>query len=112
MYRTRVLIFLAALLSGCSSLEFPGVYRLSIDQGNIITQEMVDQLKPGMSRNQVQFIMGTPLVEDTFHSDRWDYLYSLRDSDGHRTQQRLSIFFENDRLKSFSGDFLPSGAAE
>lgn len=105
----RIIVIAAVLLlAACENLEFPGVYRLDIEQGNIITQEMVDQLKPGMSRSQVQFIMGTPLIEDTFHSDRWDYLYRLRDGDGNVVQQRLSIFFRNDRLQHFSGDILPS----
>lgn len=107
MYRILILA-VAVLFTGCSNLEFPGVYRLPIDQGNIITQEMVDQLKPGMSRSQVQFIMGTPLVADTFNADRWDYIYTFRDGDGNRTQQRLTIFFQNNRLEYFSGDVLPS----
>ena len=110
MYRILILA-VAVLFTGCSNLEFPGVYRLSIDQGNIITQEMVDQLQPGMSRSQVQFIMGSPLIQDTFHQDRWDYIYTLRDGEGHTVQQRLTIFFRDGKLDHFSGNVLPSGAS-
>lgn len=111
----RIFLVIAAaalLISGCSTLEFPSVYRLSIEQGNIITQEMVDQLKPGMSRSQVQFIMGTPLLTDTFHEDRWDYLHTKLDGRGQRSQQRLTLFFHNGRLDHFTGDLLPTGAAQ
>jgi len=62
-------------LAGCS---FPGVYKIDIQQGNVVTQDMIDQLRPGMTRRQVRFIMGNPLLTDTFHADRWDYLYSIQ----------------------------------
>jgi outer membrane protein assembly factor BamE len=103
------LFFLA--LAGCSTLEFPWVYRIDVDQGNIIEQEMVDQLKPGMSRSQVQFVMGSALIADTFNDDRWDYIYTVLRGDGSRERKRLSVFFENDRLVGLNGDFLPGGSA-
>ncbi len=112
--RLSVALFSAALLlsaSGCSNLEFPWVYRLKIDQGNIITQEMVNQLKPGMTRDQVKFVMGSPLVVDPFHQDRWDYVYTLRDAKGKTTRQNLTVLFNNDTLSGLSGDFMPQGAA-
>ncbi len=96
------------LMGGCSNLEFPGVYKLTIEQGNIVTQEMVDQLEPGMSREQVEFVMGTPLVKDPFNADRWDYLYSIEKGSGETEQYQLSVYFENDQLRSFSGDFVPA----
>lgn len=95
-------------LGGCgsvSSFSFPGVYRIDIPQGNIITQEMVDQLRPGLTKNQVIFILGTPLVRDTFHQDRWDYVYSFQPGGGERVQERLTVFFENNELTHFAGDF-------
>jgi outer membrane protein assembly factor BamE len=103
------LFFLAnsILLSGCANWEFPWVYRLQVDQGNIITQEKVNQLKPGMTREQVKFVMGSPLLTDTFHSDRWDYIYSLRDADGNISKQRLSVIFADDKLARLSGTFMP-----
>ncbi len=66
------------LSSACGFVGFPGVYKINVEQGNIVTQEMVDQLKPGMNRRQVRFILGTPLIEDTFNQNRWDYLYVKR----------------------------------
>lgn len=104
----------ALLLGACNStpLRFPGVYRIDIPQGNIITQEMVDQLRPGLSKRQVTFIMGTPLIKDTFDQDRWDYLYSYQPGGGERVQERLSLFFENDALTHFSGDFSQSPGRE
>ena len=62
------------LLSACSSLEFPGVYKLTIQQGNIVSQEMVDRLKPGMTRSQVQFVLGNPVLADSLERDRWNYV--------------------------------------
>ncbi len=108
--RTLAPAFAVVLLSACSNLEFPWVYRIDIDQGNIITQEMVDQLKPGLTRDQVKYVMGSPLVVDPFHPDRWDYVYTLRKGDGSRKREQLSVFFRDDILISLSGDFLPASA--
>ncbi len=92
-------------LAGCS---FPGVYKIDIQQGNVVTQDMIDQLRPGMTRRQVRFIMGNPLLQDTFNTNRWDYLYSLQPGGGQRQQERMSIFFnDSDQLVSLSGDFMP-----
>lgn len=92
-------------LAGCS---FPGVYKIDIQQGNVVTQDMINQLRPGMTRRQVRFIMGNPLLTDTFHADRWDYLYSLQPGGGERQQERMTIVFNgNDQLVSLSGDFRP-----
>ena len=92
-------------LAGCS---FPGVYKIDIQQGNVVTQDMIDQLRPGMTRKQVRFIMGNPLLTDTFHANRWDYLYSLQPGGGERQQERVSLIFNsNDQLASLSGDFKP-----
>ena len=112
---TTVVLIAAALLAGCASstdggsklVSFPGAYKIDIQQGNVITQEMVNKLRPGMSRNQVQFVMGTPLMEDAFDQDRWDYVYSNQPGGKKRTQQTLTIFFKDDRLASIEGDFRP-----
>ena len=79
------------MLAGCA---FPGVYRIDIPQGNVITQEMVDQLRPGLNKRQVTFILGTPLIRDTFDQDRWDYLYSYQPGGGERVQERITVFFD------------------
>jgi outer membrane protein assembly factor BamE len=110
-----LIISLCSTLLGCNnigSMDFPGVYKISIPQGNVITQEMVDQLRPGMSKRQVTFVMGTPLVRDPFHQDRWDYIYSFQPGGGERGQERLSVFFIDDQLVSFEGDFIPSAVAD
>ncbi len=92
-------------LAGCS---FPGVYKIDIQQGNVVTQDMIDQLKPGMTRRQVRFIMGNPLISDTFHANRWDYLYSIQPGGGKRQQERVSLMFDgNDQLVGLNGDFMP-----
>ena len=99
------------VLSGCNnigSMDFPGVYKISIPQGNIITQEMVDQLRPGMTKRQVIFVMGTPLVRDPYHQDRWDYVYNFQPGGGERGQERLSVLFQDDQLLQISGDFKPT----
>jgi outer membrane protein assembly factor BamE len=100
----------AITISACSipRLQFPGVYKLDIQQGNIITQEMIDQLRPGMTKRQVIFVMGTPLVRDPFKQDRWDYIYSYQPGGGIRGQEGVTMFFENDLLTHFSGDFKPT----
>ena len=94
-----------AALAGCS---FPGVYKIDIQQGNVVTQDMIDQLRPGMTRRQVRFIMGNPLITDTFHANRWDYLYSLQPGGTARQQERVSLVFNDaDQLVGLAGDFMP-----
>lgn len=108
-YIHKLLLLVAcSAIAACGNLQFPGVYRLSIEQGNIVTQEMVDQLKPGMSKEQVEYIMGSPVIKDTFNGQRWDYVYTIEKGDKSREQNRITIFFEADSLKYFSGDFIPS----
>ncbi|MCX2779561.1 outer membrane protein assembly factor BamE [Microbulbifer thermotolerans] len=100
---------LCALLGACSLFKFPGVHRIEVQQGNIITQEMVDQLKPGMTRRQVRFVLGTPLLEDTFNPNRWDYINRIRNPDGEETQKRFTVYFNGDILIATSGDWQPEG---
>lgn len=110
-FKHALIIAAIPFLAACKnfgSMDFPGVYKISIPQGNIITQDMVDQLRPGMTKRQVIFVMGTPLVRDPFHQDRWDYVYNFQPGGGVRGQERLAVFFEGDQLVSFSGDFEPT----
>ena len=103
-----LLISLAiACLSACSAVGFPGVYRIDVEQGNIVTQEMADQLKPGMSKRQVRFILGTPLIEDSFNHNRWDYKYVKRNGLDVLDESRLTVVFEEDSLVEVDGDYLP-----
>jgi outer membrane protein assembly factor BamE len=101
------------LLASCKSVDMPKVpgitpYRMVIQQGNFISQEMVAQLKPGMTREQVRFILGTPLVTDIFHADRWDYVFYRELASGKREQRNLSVVFEKDRLARVIGDLMPA----
>lgn len=99
------ILMLSSALEGCS---FPKVYKMDIQQGNVVTQEMVDQLRPGMTPRQVRFIMGSPLITDTFHPDRWDYLYSFQAAGSRRQQERISLIFGKDsQLVGLGGDFMP-----
>ncbi len=99
---------LILLLGACSTLEFPGVYRLPIDQGNIITQEMVDKLEIGMSRSQVEYVMGSPLIRDSFNPNRWDYVYTLNKDGKPSERHQLSAFFDGDTLVRIVTDVKPS----
>ena len=90
----------AAMMSGCI-----GVYHVDVQQGNVVTQEMVDKLKPGMTRSQVRFVLGTPLITDPFHPDRWDYYYLYRKGKEPSPETRhLTIVFKDDKLVTISGD--------
>jgi len=120
---TRIIILvLPALgvlfaLAGCSST--PGLtslltpYRIDIRQGNFVTPQMVALLKPGQTQDQVRFILGTPLLTDPFHADRWDYVYRFQPGRGELQQRRLTVHFEAGKLTRFDGDVVadPSPAA-
>ncbi|MFN4148249.1 MAG: outer membrane protein assembly factor BamE [Rhodocyclaceae bacterium] len=101
------------LLAACSSA--PDItsrlspYRIDVRQGNYVTQEMVAKLKPGMSRDEVRFVLGTPLVADIFHAKRWDYVYRFQPGRGEVQQRILSVFFEDDKLTRVGGDVVPAG---
>ncbi|MEM7690991.1 MAG: outer membrane protein assembly factor BamE [Pseudomonadota bacterium] len=96
--------------SGCGFVSFPGVYKIDIEQGNLVTQDMIEQLQPRMSRRQVRFIMGSPLVEDTFATDRWDYPYIIRNGKTVIREAQVSIYFDGDELDRIEGDYLPDWA--
>lgn len=115
MLMRKVLIYtvmFATLLGGCSRLEERWVHRIEIQQGNVITQEMVDELQPGMNRQQVRYILGTPVLEDTFHNDRWTYLYTTQPAGKKRTQRELILVFNDDKLTQISGDMRPGGKSD
>lgn len=107
--RSTVLILIGALLlGGCS---FPRLYRATVQQGNVITQEMVDKLTPGMTRSQVAFIMGEPVLKGSFDANRWDYIYTVVLPGYYEEEKRLTLYFEGDALQFFTGDYLPASAA-
>ena len=103
-----VLTLLATLF--CTGCALIGVHRVAIQQGNIITQAMVDQLKPGITREQVAYIMGEPVLRNTFDDDRWDYVYTVELPNIYNSRMLVSLFFENDVLMYITGDLAPSSA--
>jgi len=107
-----LLIFLTILLVSCSGFRFPGVHRINVQQGNVISQAMVDKLKPGMTKSQVRFILGNPVIDDSLNKDRWDYIYTVQIAGGHQSQQILTVHFREERLSYFEGDFQPSDQKE
>jgi outer membrane protein assembly factor BamE len=106
----RISILTAILLCvlGCSRVrtlgDLPLVYRIDIQQGNVVTQEMLAQLQRGMDEKQVRFIMGTPVIHDTFHADRWDYLYIFDEKGEPTERRRITLVFVEGRLDRVEGD--------
>lgn len=118
MRMTRVFLLLSALgsmlVTGCAVPRIPGItpYKMEIQQGNYVSQDMVSKLKPGMSKEQVRFVLGTPLITDIFHSDRWDYVYWREDQAGNREQRKLAVFFADGKLARLDGDVVPAKAGQ
>jgi outer membrane protein assembly factor BamE len=100
--RTLAPLLLAALLTGCGL-----VYKIDVQQGNYVTQDLVDRLKPGMTKAEVKQILGTPLLTDIFHANRWDYFFSNSKGGKAADRSRLTVLFENDKLASHSGGVRP-----
>lgn len=85
-------------------------YKVEIVQGNFVSKEQVQALQPGMSRQQVKDLLGTPLLTDMFHADRWDYVFTLKRQGVEPQSRKLTVFFKNDVLERFEGDEMPSEA--
>lgn len=83
-------------------------YKVEIVQGNFVSKEQVEALKPGMSRQQVREVLGTSLLTDVFHSDRWDYVFTIQRQGVEAQQRRLTLFFKGESLDRFEGDPMPS----
>lgn len=108
--RTGLLAVLTVtLLGGCG---WPRVHKVVVQQGNVITQQMIDKLKPGMTRSQVAYIMGEPVVRNTFDDRRWDYVYTLENPGRYELNSTMSLFFYNDKLSHFAGDLVPTSVKE
>lgn len=98
LVRLVLLAAAAAALAGC-------VYRIDIQQGNLLEPEAIDQVEVGMTRSQVQFLLGTPMVSDTFHRDRWDYAYYFRQGRSRDVERRwLVVYFDGDRVVRLDRD--------
>lgn len=104
----KPLIILLALLVGACSYR---PYRIDVRQGNFVTTEMVAQLKPGQTREQVRFILGSPLLEDPFHAQRWDYVYRFVRGGGETTEHKLTVYFDGGKMTRFESG-IPQRSAE
>lgn len=97
-----LLLVCTVLLSGC-------VYRMAVQQGNYLDARQVTQVKEGMTRAQIRFLLGTPMLPDAFNRDRWDYLYTLNLGDGSpTTRQRLTVYFEGDKVSRIENAGAPT----
>jgi len=90
---------LAASISACSTLRFPGVFRIDIGQGNIISEGAREKLKLGMTPRQVEYVLGSPVIKDPLHPDRWDYVYNYESGKGGFVENRLTLYFDSERLQ-------------
>lgn len=109
------LALIGVVTTGCAQVpRFFNEYKIDIQQGNVLAQDMVAQLKPGQTRDQVRFILGTPLIADAFHQQRWDYVYTFRNGATGQTQsRRFSVFFDQDGLlQRVDGDVEVASTSE
>jgi outer membrane protein assembly factor BamE len=91
------------LLAACSLVS----HKIDIQQGNYVDQAMIAKLKPEMTRSQVKFILGTPLIADSFHSNRWDYVYLTGKAEKVKVRHKITVVFDGDKLKNVEGDIVP-----
>ena len=115
--RLRLALVAAAwACSACSSSPASGSswwnvlspYKLEVVQGNVVTKEQAALIRPGMSRNEVRDVLGSPLLTDVFHADRWDYVFSIRRQGAAAQQRAVSVLFKNDKVAEFKADELPA----
>lgn len=112
-----IVLISAIALSACSKVRLPSkdhvpfVYRIDVQQGNVITQEMLAQLELGMDKKKVEFIMGSPIITDTFHSNRWDYIYTYTKGHSRTEQRRVTLFFRDELLAKVEGDVVAASGA-
>lgn len=103
----RGILPVVLLVAGCNVLA---PYKMDIQQGNVVTQDMISRLQPGMTRSQVRFALGTPLVVDPFRGDRWDYVYLYMKQGAVTEQRRIVVVFKDDKLARIEGDVVPAGS--
>ena len=113
----------AVVLAGCSTMTAPfdtwipyvsqfGVYRIDINQGNFLSQDMVEKLKEGQTKQQVRLVLGTPLIASVFRENRWDYTYEFRRNGRVETHRQFTVYFKDDLLTRWEGDELPKSVQE
>jgi outer membrane protein assembly factor BamE len=106
--RIPFLLLSVLLLAGCKQLPaLPAVispYQIDIQQGNVVTQDMIAKLRPGMTRAQVRFALGSPLIVDPFRTDRWDYVYMFQKQGKNTERRNITVIFDDDKLVRIEGD--------
>jgi outer membrane protein assembly factor BamE len=108
----RVLLMCMTLaLASCFSTPL-SPHKIDVQQGNYVDQEMVAKLKPGMTKSQVRFVLGTPLVADPFHANRWDYVFRMQKNGSPPEHRKMTVVFEDDKLARVDGDVVPGNVAE
>jgi len=98
----------ALVLTACGGTRWGFPYKVDVQQGNWITAEQVEQLRSGMTRDQVRFLLGTPALQDIFRDDRWDYPYYSKLGDGDEELRRFTVWFKADLLDRWEGDPQPN----
>lgn len=115
-FSMKIILIFMLLFAGCSKMPTLQPHKIDIQQGNFVTQDMVAKLKPGMTRSQVRFALGTPLIVDPFRTDRWDYVYLMRKGGDLVEQRNVTVVFKGDLLDRIEGDVVagakssPAGA--
>ncbi len=121
--RLALMLFAALGAAGCASVTAPfdtyipyisqfGVYKIDINQGNFISQDMVDKLKEGQTKAQVRLVLGTPLIASVFRDNRWDYTYEYRKNGRVQTHRQFTVYFDKEVLARWEGDEMPKSAQE
>lgn len=105
MYKFLTIVLLSMLVSSCGIID-PWVYKINKQQGNITEQKLVEKLEIGMTKEQARFIMGTPLVVDSFNTNRWDYIYSYKPGHGKVTRNNITLYFTDNKLSKIDGEAL------
>ena len=101
--KKTLLLFISIFIAGCS---IPKTYEVVIAQGNLVDQEMIDKLEVGMTESQVKFVMGSPLISDTFYPNRWDYFTSVTQGSETFTEQKITLYFEENKLVRWEGEVI------
>lgn len=115
MKQLLLLACIALIVAGCGRLPtismpkfgVPKIHKITVYQGNVLTQRMVDELRPGMTRRQVVYVLGQPVNVNPFRIDRWDYIYTVATGEGFSVNRRVTVYFEGDALVRVQGDLAP-----
>jgi outer membrane protein assembly factor BamE len=105
----RAILLFALLPAGCGYVPLLTPYKIDVQQGNVITKEMLARLQPGMTKSQVRFTLGTPLVVDPFRADRWDYVFLYTKQGAVTEHRRIVVVFKDDKLLHVEGDVVAAG---